>query len=252
MKFRNALLAAVLLASSQIVNAAVIVIDDFSTNQGPIVAGAGQTTSNSVNGSGILGGERDLVLRNLSPLIPAGESELKVSFGELNFSAGSRVDAEFEIQWDGLDNGSTDINTAGLGGVDFTGIDFLSFVTSMIFSDANGYFDVSFWSNKGQSVYEEDTIELTIPEVTESRDAFFLASETALQGVNFADVGAIRVRGNILGSESPEQELTRAMSYDLTLDQVSAQEVSAPATASMFGLGLAMLAAGAFRRSRKA
>lgn len=242
MKVRNILLAVVMLFTVQAVNASVIVIDDFSTGQGPLTVGPGGFAADSVQSSAgdILGGERDIILRNLSPDILSGESELKVSFGELNFSAGSRVNAEFEIQWDGID-GSTAINTSGLGGVDFSGFDMLSFVTSMVFSDADGFFEVTFWSNQ-QDNYVEDTIALSIPEVPEARDAFFLATEDALANVNFADIGAIRVRGNTL---NPETEV-RAVSYDLTIDQVTAQEVSAPATASMFGLALAMLA---FRRS---
>ena len=244
MKVKNVLFGAVLLAASSIANAGLIMIDSFETDQGPVFATAGMTVTSSVTGAGILGGERDVVLHNFSPEIRAGQTELLVSFGELTFSAGSRVNAEFEIQWDGLDN-SGDINTSGLGGVDFTSIEVMSFVTSVLFTDADGLFDVTFWTNKGvngDDSYEADTILLSIPEVVEPRDAFFLASETALQGVNFADVGAIRVRGNVA------DEGVRVKSYDLTIDQVAAVEVSEPAMSSMFGFGLMAMAFLAIRR----
>lgn len=231
MRIKNLLAGFVVFASlcSVSVQAAPIIIDDFNTDQGRMSAAPGWMSVSTVRGAGILGGERDLILRNLSPDILSGESTLSVSNGELNFSAGSRVISQFEIQWDGKD-GSNRIDRDGLGGVDFSQFDVISFITSIVFSDADAFFDISFWSNKGNSRYRRDTITLEIPEVESERDAYFLSSAAGLSGVNFGDIGAIRVIGNVTSPVTRE----RVKSYDLTISEVKVHSVSAPLIASMF------------------
>lgn len=232
MKFRNTLAVLFIgLCSMMTAQASVIaVIDDFTTSQGPLTATLSNTpVSDSVLGSGIIGGERDLSIEIFADDFNQGAT-VNVAFDNFFFSTGSGVEAQFTLQWDGADN-SMDINPFGLGGINFAdGADF-SFVTYVVESDLNAWFDVTFWSGtEGTS----ETVVLPIPGVdAPGRDTFFTTS--LFTQTDFTNVGAIQVRGNVL---SPETQL-RQRSYDLQLGQITA--VSEPAPILLSGLGLASL-----------
>jgi hypothetical protein len=229
MKFRNIIAGSVLLLVSAFsANASVIkTIDDFSTSQGPISATLTTPGFSSVSGTGIIGGERDLLLEVFADNFSQGATT-NVAGNNFFFSSGSGVESQFTIQWDGVD-GSSAINPFGLGGVDF-GTSSFSFITSVIESDLNAWFDVTFWSGaQGTS----ETVELPIPGVSApGRDTFFLTDLFTF--TDFTNVGAIQVRGNIL---SPIDQL-RQRSYDLQLSGVTAVEVGAPATLGVLSAGL--------------
>lgn len=228
MKIRHTLMAAVLAVASFASTASVIeVIDDFSTAQGPLTVFEGDSDFSSVTGSGILGGERDLMITNFVDEFNQGAS-VNVTADNFFFNSGSGNESQFTIQWDGADN-SMAVNPFGLGGVDL-GAGAITFVTSIVEADLDAFFDVTFWSGANGTA---ETVELPIPGVdAPGRDAFFASS--LFTNTDFTNIGAIQVRGNIISPDTGD----RVRAYDLQLGEVTA--VSAPSVIafSAFALGI--------------
>lgn len=219
------------LCSTMSARASIIeVIDDFTTAQGPLQGTLSNTPLiTSVTGSGILGGERDLSIEIFADQYGLGSS-VNIVGNNFFFSSASGVESQFTIVWDGIDN-SSDINQFGLGGINFANGSPFSFLTQVVESDQNAWFDVTFWSGE-QGISE--TVALPIPGIAApGRDTFFTTS--LFTSTDFTNIGAIRVRGNVL---SPETQ-TRQRSYDLQLGQIVA--VAEPAPMLLSGLGLASL-----------
>jgi len=212
MRISKILAGATLMLASVTASASIIeVIDDFSTDQGPLAASLGSSNFSSVAGSGILGGERDLMLEVFVDDFNQGAS-VNVAGGNFFLSSGTGVESQFSLTWDGLD-GSSVVNTMGLGGINF-GASAVSFITNIVESDLNAFFDVTFWSGDQGTA---ETVELPIPGVSfPGRDASF--STSLFSNTDFTNIGAIQVRGNIL---SPIDNL-RQRSYDLQLGSVTA------------------------------
>lgn len=237
MHIKKLLAGAALLVASVTVNATIITtIDDFSTDQGPLSTSISNPAYSAVTGSGIIGGVRELFLQTFSTTNVLGASAIQTIGGDFFLTSTIGTESQFTIQWDGVDSSNVGttladkiaVDTYGLGGYDFSTTDF-SFVTNIVQSDLNAWFDVTFWSGDNGSIVE--TINLPIPSVSTQRDALFSAGLFTL--TQFDNVGAIRVRGNTI---SPETGL-RQNSYDLQLSSVVA--VSEPGT-------LGALAAGVF------
>ena len=255
MKFKHIMLGSILaLSMTSIANANIIVIDDFSVNQGPITIGGTNATTtnnpefNSVLGN-MLGGERDLQLFNINDPDDNGAT-IKVFNDGFIMSTGLGTEAQFTIQWDGIDgtydangdyvSGGEMIDIDGLADINGNGIHFsdgelISFVTYVMAADLDAFFDVTFWSIGGNSLGETQV--LPIPGVlSPGRDAFFLS--TLFTDTDFSNIGAIQVRGNV----SPTPGGNVIANYDLKLGSVTA--VSEPGTlavllSGMFGLLMA-------------
>jgi hypothetical protein len=96
-------------------DARAILIDDFSTGQAAFVITPAGSGESQVSGSGILGGERDMIVTLVSSvgvgMSVAGDA---MTYGHFANSEGTGL-----ITWDGAD-GSSVLDPIGLGGVDFT------------------------------------------------------------------------------------------------------------------------------------
>lgn len=108
------------------VNAATIVVDEFSDFQflqatGPISL---NTDQNSAAGS-MLGGERDMFLRVLGGASSQNATAVAFDMGggasSLFLAQQSTITSKLKIVWDGTDGDSSNIDFTGLGGFDLRG-----------------------------------------------------------------------------------------------------------------------------------
>lgn len=259
MKFKNILLTACMtvgLASAASAN--IIVIDDFSTDQGPITITAipGSDVASGwvgVNGAGILGGQRDVQIYLAPESSRTNNASIEFYGSEMHFASAPGTSGYFDIRWDGT-NTLDAIDVNGLGGIDFTTLGEAAFTTPIMFSDLNAWFDVTFWSDNGSIV---ESKKLYIPghdgfATNTARQSFFTSAE--FTETNFANIGAIQVRGNVLIPHYADTDYvydpramdgngeitfagTRIDAYDLTVTDTFATSVPEPASAALFGLG---------------
>jgi hypothetical protein len=113
------LVAGVLLAALALLawaeDSEAILIDDFSTGQAALVFDPAVSEESQVSGSGILGGERDMVVTRASDFGIA-----MAAFGDgLTYVHAASSQGTGLIVWDGAD-GDSAVDPTGLGGIDFT------------------------------------------------------------------------------------------------------------------------------------
>jgi len=166
------LTGAVLLALSAGANADIIV-DLFSTNQGPYIdtiqdpADTGTIINSGVGGSvgladpTILGGNRDLYVSKIQGYTfdsgtntnipnpvndPTQTVSANVAGGIFNFSSDTLTAGRAQIQWDG-NEATQAINATGLGGLNLVSTGGNAFVTNVVFSDANFEIGISAYTS---------------------------------------------------------------------------------------------------------
>lgn len=111
-----------LLLAGAPLGAQLLTIDSFETDhttQQLVFPPAGTTTSASVSGPGILGGERDITLNLTSGVVAGNNVSATVSSGVFSYAQAPTIEATGRIDWDGVD-GSGTLNPVGLGGLDLT------------------------------------------------------------------------------------------------------------------------------------
>lgn len=121
MKLRGlfGIVVAALLCSVGPVQASLLVVDTFDVPQNLTALGPANTTSGSVSGAGILGGERDMTVTTTSGIPVLGLNTQTLGANQLGHSQDATVTGFTLLQWDGVD-GSGTLNPTGLGGLDLT------------------------------------------------------------------------------------------------------------------------------------
>lgn len=121
MKLRGlfGLVVAVLLCSAGPAQASLLVLDTFDVPQNLTALGPANTSSGSVSGAGIYGGERDMVVTTTAGIPVLGLNTQTLGANQLAHSADATVTGFTLLQWDGVDGSST-LNPVGLGGADLT------------------------------------------------------------------------------------------------------------------------------------
>lgn len=207
--------------------ASPIVIDDFTTSQGQIysfVGGgwSGGRAASSVDGSGILGGERVIILDNVSTYTGSNTFGMyaSVSGGVYQSFRQFYTYGPEAIWWDGAQQNTTTLNPTGLGGVDLTGggiwnalrIDAASnasvTITITIYTDANDFstyaYSLPFYNN---GVPGSPPMPTTIVPFS----AFTVAGGT---GANLQNVGAITL--TYYGNEGSGPFISRVETHNTT------------------------------------
>lgn len=212
------LTAAVLALGVATAQAAIIPIDDFNTDQGPV-------SDTTVNGSPVMSGPTNFVIGgnaisrtisiNLLASSPPIQSAAVVSFGVLDINNGQGEDAEVKVTWD-VDSITDDV-------LALTPITSLALLFNVVASDANPV-----------------NISATLNGVNIGN--FVLPGNLSNQILAFAVPNAAAVQGDLVLT------INGNPGYDLTLESLGLlvnQDIPTPAPASLalFGLGLVGLAA---------
>ena len=225
-----------------------IIIDSFATSQSLslVYPPAGTSISSSVSGTGILGGERDMVIGLTSGLIPGNGISSVAGGGYYSYSQDATIKGRGEIQWDGTD-GSPALNPIGLGGINLKagGID--SLVLGVISDDLSVNVTISVYSNAGNASSRTLTLPGQINEETTYSFKYSDFSAFLGSGADFANVGAITFK---TGSSTTAPDLV--FNFLRTSDPTNVlptATVPEPGTLGLLGLGVA--ACGLVARRRK-
>ncbi len=203
---------------------AALVVDSFNTSQGPL-SGAG--TFNAVSGSGILGGERDVLLSSF----PA-TSSFSVAAGVLNLTQTSGFTDIF-VTYDGADNSSA--LSMGLGGLNL-----LSSGTAFevaLLATGGGAPHAHLWLRAYTTIskYSEFHFVLDSSNFPSTLNIPFSAMDPFGGGAEFSNINAVQM----------ELAIGSGINMDMHVDSVSV--VPEPAT---FALLASALAAACLRRRR--
>lgn len=220
-----ALLAGVLTAPA---SAAVLIIDDFSTDQGPLTVAPplSSTDSSSATGGGIIGSSRDLVLSTDDPGPSALGSFVQASGGIIQLADNSQFQSNLLMQWDGNDNDPGTLDTLGLGGADLTFDGNNAIEIGLAYDDLPATLEMTIYSMDGgvSSVVFPST-GLILTDL-----AIYLPFASFTGDADFSNVGAIE-----LLVSSPLNGL------DIAFDYVQTGIAPVPVPAGMWLFGSALL-----------
>ncbi|CAE6929588.1 PEP-CTERM sorting domain-containing protein [Vibrio sp. B1FLJ16] len=247
--------------------AAEILIDDFSTNQGPVsdlvVGGGGNFNQISSGGGDILGDYRDIyveeVNNGIDPTKAADDPSLgihvQVSNGRFSATLDDLVKAYAVVTYDGSNEVGSDWQTGvdvdGLGGVDWTGT--TGFQFDSVSNDIVAPVQLIIWTNdSGDGVtFVKHVMDYdTLGDINDGGlyDAFFSVNGFAnASSINWASVGAFQAIFNL----DTTGDITHSkVAVDLSLARATAVQVPEPAALSMFSAGVLMLGFVGYRRRR--
>lgn len=223
-------------------SAQAIIIDSFATSQSLSLAypPGGKSISSSVSGTGILGGERDMMISLIGGVIAGNGISSVAGGGYYSYSQDATIKGRGEIQWDGAD-GSPALNPIGLGGINLTagGIDAL--VLGVISDDVPVNVTITVYSSAGNASSRTLTLPGQINEATTYSFKYSDFSAFLGSGADFANVGAITLK---TGSSSTAPDLV--FNFLRTSEPANVPE---PGTLGLLGLGAA--ACGLVARRRK-
>ncbi|CAE6933316.1 hypothetical protein ACOMICROBIO_FLGHMIGD_03608 [Vibrio sp. B1FLJ16] len=244
-----------------------ILIDDFSTNQGPVsdlVVGGGGSSSQIISGGGdILGEYRDIYVEEVDngvdPTKAADDPTLgihvQVSSGRFSATLDDLVKAYAVVTYDGANevggNWQTGVDVDGLGGDDWTGT--IGFQFEAVSNDIVAPVQLIVWTNdSGDGVtFVKHVMDYdTLGDINGDGlyDAFFSVDGFADAGsINWASVGAFQAVFNL----DTTGDLSHSkVSVDLSLARATAVQAPEPAALSMFGAGVLMLGFVGYRRRK--
>lgn len=223
-----------------------VTIDDFSAPdiqriEYETLDGVPGTMSNTGDGSGILGGERDMSV-TIDASTGGAFSGVEFMAGGLNLdrmtlNVDDDIDATAQIVWDGDDNDATSIDFAGLGGVNL-GADANAFELGL--HSADHLADVLLTVYTDEDNWSSLLVELPVTATFTTVYGLFGDFEIgAGAGADFTNVGAIVM--DIDPNGGP---------IDLTMNFVATRVgvVPEPASAGLVGLGALLIG---MRRNRR-
>ncbi len=244
------------------VQAGEIVIDDFSTNQGPVsdtvVDGVGSFNQGFTAGS--VGGYRDIYVEEVDNGIADADDDfslgihVQVSTGRFSATLDDLVKGFAVITYDGANEVGSDWETGvdvdGLGGEDWSGT--TGFVFEDVSNDIFAPVQLIIWTddNMDGNFVKHIADFFTFGDINNGGlyDAFIDAAWFEDAGsINWASVGAFQAVFNLDSTQNLDNS---EISVDLSLSRATAVQVPEPAALSMFGAGLLMLGFAGSRRRK--
>ncbi|CAE6929625.1 PEP-CTERM sorting domain-containing protein [Vibrio sp. B1FLJ16] len=249
--------------------ASEILIDDFSTNQGPvsdtIVDDMGSSNQVSTAGNDIVGGYRDIYVEEVENGVLNKEGDAlgddptlgihtQVSNGRFSATLDDLVKAYAVVTYDGANevgsNWETGVDVDGLGGEDWTGTSGFKFEDTS--NDIVAPVQLIVWTDDAMDgVFVKHILDFgTFGDVNDGGlyDAIIpIVWFDDYEDINWASVGAFQAvfnldsTGNIDNSE---------ISVDLSISRAVAVDIPEPAALSMFGAGVLMLGFVGYRRRK--
>ncbi|CAE6929573.1 PEP-CTERM sorting domain-containing protein [Vibrio sp. B1FLJ16] len=242
-----------------------ILIDDFSTLQGPVsdlvVGGGGASNQISSVGGDILGGYRDIYVEEVDNGIDTGDDaslgiHVQVSNGRFSATLDDLVKGYAVITYDGANevgsNWEGNVDTNGLGSQDWSDTAYFSF--EEISNDIIAPVQLIVWTNDNEDgvTFVKHIADLTTD--GDINDGGLYDSQTSLSefadagSINWASVGAFQAVFNLDSTGNLDNS---EISVDLSLSRaVLVTEVPEPAALSMFGAGMLMLGFVGYRRRK--
>jgi hypothetical protein len=207
-------------------SANAIVIDSFDTVTSFEQNSVGSSSA-SVNGSGILGGQREATINLISASFPgATTSALDIGGGVLTYNNDIAVSSQLNLLYDGID-GNSGVNDFGLGGIDLTDGGLSSGITVSYVSDADT--SLIFRAFDSASNFSDYTLNLigdnALKNAVVDYAGFVVAGGT---GANLTNINAFEIILNNGGSVS---------SLDFAVNGIGA-----PTTVDESALGLPLIA----------
>ncbi len=182
-------MAVVALATS----ANAVIIDDFSVDQ-MVMATSASTDASAVNGAGIIGGERELIARNVVGSGALSEVVNMTTEGKLDFSLDVDTIGQGKIVYDGDDNPDGSIsdsspNRTGLGGIDFTADGHTALALGVCIADFPFEVIYRVWDmDENDSSYT-----LAIPGGIFADTEFLVPFSDFTGSADFSNIGAVKV-----------------------------------------------------------
>lgn len=234
-----------------------VIVDLFSTNQGPAPIGHldsivdGIAVGDSVGNADatILGGNRDLFVDLINQAQVDDFSTIKVSSGTLSFANTPGAGGRGIVQWDG-NEGTAVLDKNGLGGANLSTV--TNFEVTTILSDLGYQFSIGAYTQGDANSWTVATFVASAVNLGSVTSYIPLAGfqncgfnngivqiTCGATPVNFANLGALELILNVNGGQTE---------VDLRLDSV--RGVPEPGVLALFGSAL-LFGAGALRRRVK-
>ncbi len=264
-KTLSVMACAVLLQAN--VQASEIQIDDFTTDQSPVVdlvvGGGGNSSQISSAGGDILGEYRDIYVEEVDngvDVIKASDDptlgiHVQVSDGRFSATLDDLIKAYAVVTYDGQNEVGSDwetgVDTDGLGSLDWTGT--TGFQFEAVSNDIVAPVQLIIWTNDsgdGVTFVKHVMGYDTLGNIRDDGlyDAFFSINGFAdVDSINWASVGAFQAVFNL---DTTGDITNSKVSVDLSLTRATAVQAPEPAALSIFGAGVLMLGFAGYRRRK--
>ncbi len=238
----------------------IVVIDDFSTDQGPVsdLAVGGGGTSSQILASGSIGSYRDIYVEEVDNDVEGVDDDntlgihVQVSNDRFSATLDDLVKGFAVVTYDGSnsvgDNWESGVDVNGLGGQDWTGT--TGFLFEDISNDIIAPVQLIVWTDDAEDgTFVKHILDFaTFGDVNDGGlyDALIpVAWFDDYDEINWASVGAFQAIFNL---DSTKDLSNSEISVDLSLGRAVA--VPEPAALSIFGAGVLMLGFMGYRRRK--
>lgn len=207
---------------------------------GPNVA-AGSTDFDEANAPEAIGGFRDLFISTSKDISfnDSGDVAVVSAIGQVQVSNTVNTNIDVALTWDGGDNQAS-VDTGGLGGLDLIDGTNTGILVDINFADLGVDMAFNIWDTSGNQA----TVSRSFSSQVQDEQVFFAYGDLVGNSVDLTSVGAIQ----LLVSGPTAYDVDFNLLQSINPDQPPSNNISAPATLALVGIG--MVGVGAARRKR--